>query len=806
MPTQKFLADSVDNLRDRAERFLNKTGSDLNKISLSEIQKLVREMQEYQGELDTQNEELRETLKNLEGVRSRYADLYDFAPVGYFTLDRSGLVLEVNLTGAGLLGKERTSIIHTSFYLQIAPQFRTLFHKHLQEVFADTAKRSCTLQLLTAEGTTIQVALESLAVEDHQGNLSQCHIVVSDITAHQKAVEALRLTQFVVDRASVAIFWAQPDGKLLYVNQAACEGLGHSREELLNLSMTDIDPEISTEIWLDRWEELKRINTNSFRGVHCRKDGSRFPVELSVNYLQFGDREFQIVFATDITVRKRAEEEIKTAVTYLENIIASSADPIATVNEQGRFTRWNRAAEQVYGYTAHELTSQTAFKLYPDQAALEKMMSQLRRNGFVQGYEIDMKKKDGCIAPFSLSIRLLRDEKGKTLGSVCVARDLTETKQSMEELNSTNAKLRVLVEESDRRNRELTLINSMAEKLQSCLAETEAYPIIGQHVQNLFPAKSGALFIRDSANNLLEAIMTWGDSLTGDLVFPPADCWALRRGRINLGGEPPLGLPCRHVPDSHPGNYLCLPLQAHNEPLGMLHIQGLSDLNEKRPEQLKTLAVTVGDHISLALVNLKLRETLRHQVVHDALTGLYNRRYLEETLEREIYRVKRKWASLGLIMLDLDHFKRFNDNYGHEAGDDLLRTLGKFLASRVRQEDVACRYGGEEFVLILPEASIEVVKQRAEDIRRGFPKLQIFYRGRVIESVTVSLGIAMFPDDGDTGQDVLRAADDAMYQAKAQGRNRVVVAEAQMRTGSGRENNFERTRPVTNHNNQKNKM
>ena len=210
----------------------------------------------------------------------------------------------------------------------------------------------------------------------------------------------------------------------------------------------------------------------------------------------------------------------------------------------------------------------------------------------------------------------------------------------------------------------------------------------------------------------------------------------------------------------------------------MLHVQDLGDLTRERAEPLQTLAVTVGDHISLALANIRLRETLRHQVVHDALTGLFNRRYLEETLEREIYRGRRKGASLGLIMLDLDHFKHFNDTYGHEAGDNLLRTLGKFLASRVRQEDVACRYGGEEFVLILPEASQEMVKQRAEDIRRGFAKLQVFHRGQVMESVTVSLGVAMFPDHGATGRDVLRAADDAMYRAKAQGRNRVVVAES----------------------------
>ena len=386
------------------------------------------------------------------------------------------------------------------------------------------------------------------------------------------------------------------------------------------------------------------------------------------------------------------------------------------------FTRWNQAAAEVYGYGAEGLTGLTVFDFYPDKPALDKMLGQLRRDGFVRGYEIDMQKKDGAIAPFSLSIRLFRDEGGKSTGSVSVARDLSETRKSMAELSLMNARLTGLVEESDNRNRELTLVNSMAEKLQSCLSGGEAYPLITQHAQALFPARSGALFILDPTNNLMEAVNTWGDPLAGEPVFPPTDCWALRRGRISVGGGPRREMCCRHMPPHYPGDYLCLPLLAQGETLGMLHVLDVADLTGERAELLQTLAVTVGDHISLALANIRLRETLHHQVVHDVLTGLFNRRYLEETLEREIYRGRRKGASLGLIMLDLDNFKHFNDTYGHEAGDNLLRTLGKFLADHVRREDVACRYGGEEFVLILAEASQEIVCQRARGNQAGIPE------------------------------------------------------------------------------------
>ena len=480
----------------------------------------------------------------------------------------------------------------------------------------------------------------------------------------------------------------------------------------------------------------------------------------------------------DVTARKQAEEEINTTCAFLENTISSSVDSIAIVDGHGRFTRWNQAAAEAYGYSAEGLTGLTAFDFYPDKSALDKMLGQLRRDGFVRGYEIDMLKKDGTIAPFSLSIGLLADEDGKGTGSVCVARDLSETRKSLVELSLMNARLKSLVEESSNRNRELTCINSMAEKLQSCLSLDEAYPLIAQHVQGLFPAKSGALFIQDPSTNLMEAVATWGDAPVGELVFPSSDCWALRRGRVSLGGGPIREMRCRHMPPQYPDNYLCLPLLAQGETLGMLHVLDVADLTDERAELLQTRAVAVGDHISLSLANIRLRETLHHQVVHDVLTGLFNRRYLEETLEREIYRGRRKGASLGLIMLDLDNFKDFNDTYGHEAGDNLLRTLGKFLAKRVRREDVACRYGGEEFVLILAEASQEIVCQRAKEIRREFPKVPVLHRGQVLESVTVSVGVAMFPEHGATGRDVLRAADDAMYRAKAQGRNRVVVAEA----------------------------
>jgi len=216
-------------------------------------------------------------------------------------------------------------------------------------------------------------------------------------------------------------------------------------------------------------------------------------------------------------------------------------------------------------------------------------------------------------------------------------------------------------------------------------------------------------------------------------------------------------------------------MMAQGEALGLLHLQCTTGAPALDQESQR-LAETIAEQIAMALSNLNLREALRQQSIRDTLTGLFNRRYMDETLAREIERARRRDLPIGVIMLDIDYFKRFNDTYGHQAGDVLLTALGKFLQTQVRLDDIACRYGGEEFTLILPGASQELAHQRAEQLRVNIHALQVSFEGDTLAAITLSLGVAVFPAHGETAQAVLRAADAALYKAKENGRDRVELA------------------------------
>jgi diguanylate cyclase (GGDEF)-like protein len=343
----------------------------------------------------------------------------------------------------------------------------------------------------------------------------------------------------------------------------------------------------------------------------------------------------------------------------------------------------------------------------------------------------------------------------------------------IEERKQAELALSQKTQELQQRNFDLTELSKMSNLLQVCLTIEAAYKAIAASVQILFPDIFGALFRIDEAGEFVEAVVTWGELLSDLKSFIYSDCWALRRSQPHWVTQQHPNLVCKHI-HSEPAEYCCIPVMAQGQALGLLYLSAAQPGKLTTDKQL--LAAYLTEHISLALANLKLRETLQEQSIRDPLTGLYNRRYMEEFLNGEIHRAIRKQLPLGMIMVDVDHFKRFNDNFGHEAGDMVLRKLGRFLQKSIRNSDIACRYGGEEFILILPEADLENSVQRARQINQEIRQLEILHHGQVLDRITTSMWVACFPTNGSTFEEVIRSADAALYLAKKQGRDRVEVA------------------------------
>lgn len=359
--------------------------------------------------------------------------------------------------------------------------------------------------------------------------------------------------------------------------------------------------------------------------------------------------------------------------------------------------------------------------------------------------------------------------------------DLRERKQVEERQGKETLLLRL--NELEQRDRDHVTLSKLSNYLNSCLTSDEACTVITSFGPQLLPTDAGTLYRIHSPRGNLERVAGWGEVQPEEKIIAPQDCWALRRGRLHWISEARSGLLCEHVTGAAEPIFpcLCIPLIAHSETLGLLFLKRLqvapqgSDGSAALESKLQ-LAAAVGEEISLALANLKLRDTLRQQSIRDPLTGLYNRRFLEEYLVHERVRATRKNRPLSVIMLDIDHFKRINDTFGHDAGDAVLRRLSLELQGHVRGSDIACRIGGEEFALLLPEASLQIAYQRAEHILEAVRQMQLKHREQLLGAITVSLGVAAFPIHGETPEALIRAADQALYQAKQGGRNKLASA------------------------------
>ncbi len=334
------------------------------------------------------------------------------------------------------------------------------------------------------------------------------------------------------------------------------------------------------------------------------------------------------------------------------------------------------------------------------------------------------------------------------------------------------------------RNKEIETLNSMGDILQACRNQEEVVSITIHTIQKLFPSSSGHIMNLDRSSNSLEISACWGGEEDDGKVFSSEDCWSIRRGKTHfVQGKDRLML-CPHAHPSEDGAgaaHICIPMSAQGEIFGVLHAripldavkEEDSEGEERRRNAIRMLE-TVAEHAALSVSNIRLQQRLHEQSTRDPLTGLYNRRFTEEAIQKEQKRADRAGDAIGIMLMDIDHFKRINDTWGHDAGDEVLKRLASILRGFFRSHDIVCRYGGEEFLVIMPGADLETAAEKAGALRATVEeRLRIPWKGDHI-AATVSIGVSQYPWEGHSFQQLIDLADKALYRAKEQGRNRVV--------------------------------
>ena len=352
-------------------------------------------------------------------------------------------------------------------------------------------------------------------------------------------------------------------------------------------------------------------------------------------------------------------------------------------------------------------------------------------------------------------------------------------------VDERNVELSRLLAMAAARNAQVQGLSEISRFLQSCADLAEAAGLLKQHLPPLMRAASGALYLAAAEQEPLRQAFTWGDKTFVD-SFELGDCWAARLRQPFLQPFETGSASCTHLQSAYASahnnnNIQCLPLMAYGELLGIVVLEAdlVSDPQESLEiEGSRRFAL---EQVGLSIGNLKLRESLRQAAIRDVLTGLYNRRFFDESSHRELLRAVRQqakgdYAGLALMMIDIDHFKRFNDEHGHEVGDQVLREVAQVLQGQTRGSDVAARFGGEEFTIVLADITDQLALARAERVRQEVQELVLHAAGKEVGRITISIGLAQFPAQGSTVEALLLAADKALYEAKGAGRNRVVVA------------------------------
>jgi len=482
---------------------------------------------------------------------------------------------------------------------------------------------------------------------------------------------------------------------------------------------------------------------------------------------------------TEVMIRKdkgQAEDLLRESESRYRRLFETAKDGILLLDAvTGQITDVNPFLIELLGYSYNEFIGKSLWEIGPfkDIAASQSAFRELRQKKYIRYDELPLETKTGEHVDVEFVSNLYEVNGQKVIQ--CNVRDISERKRIKDSLNTANEELSSLVVQLQNHDREMRLINRMNDLLQACKSQEEAFQVISLAVGDLFTGQIGGLAILHDSGHFLETYARWGNEPILESIFQLDDCWAIRRGQAHEVTGPLDSVTCRHFVTPPTTGYMCLPLVVYGEMLGVLSVEIPAGIKPDHMHHWRQQVVTVGEGIKLSLSNLKLREVMREQANHDLLTGLFNRRYLNDTLQRELNHARREGKQTTIAMVDIDHFKQLNDTYGHDAGDLMLRELGRVLRENMRKSDIACRFGGEEFALIFLDSSLESSRHHLEALNTLVKEMQIHYGEQLINSKSLSIGIIEASRYEMTADELLSAADKALYVAKRDGRDRIVA-------------------------------
>ncbi|MGK7888113.1 MAG: diguanylate cyclase, partial [Leptolyngbyaceae cyanobacterium] len=758
-----------------------------------------------------------------------------FTFVGVMSPD--GILLEINQAALQVADLDRKAVIGKPFVDTYWWEYDAAVQVQIGEAIAQANQGKTVRFDIPAQvnnGRHIMVDFSLTPLRDGTGAITHLIPSGSDITDRKQAELDLQTTKNQLElfiQATSEGFW---DWNLvtheIYLSPRWKAMLGYRDDELENsletwdAVMVESDRQLTHQLIQD----YNSGNIDEFKTTQRfqHKDGS--VVHILIRAIHLKNEQGEVIRMVgshlDMTATVAMQAALQTSELQLSGILNSSLDGIMAFrsvrNEQGQIVdfEWlisNPAACAMVGRPANSLIGHHLLEELPGNRdeGLFDLYVQVVESGEPIQRQFHY-THDGIDSWFENIAVKLED------GFAVTFRNITAMKQSEQALQRANRQLEDNINDLKQRNTEMRLLSETSDFLQACRSIDEACAVITSLVEPLFPECSGGIFITNPSRNRAESVAVWGDRLYSQPDFAPHECWALRRGRSHWVGGNRAGLRCDHVllsdgqgdqqrpRQSHQSDQsqsdpaqnsqpqsdqsqrdpaqnrqtqsdripdtLCIPMIAQGETLGLFYLSSFTAA--ALPDSKQQLAQTVAEQIGLAIANLRLRETLHHQSIRDPLTGLFNRRYLEESLTQELVRAQRNQQPIGIIMIDVDHFKHFNDTFGHDAGDLVLQSIGNLLRDGVRGSDIACRYGGEEMTLVLPESSLRDTAMRAETLRQAISHLQLKHNNQRLENLTASFGVACFPQHGISGRALLQSADAALYRAKSAGRNQVVTA------------------------------